>query len=244
MPRPIGEPFSFAGAPLGLKELSKMGYFQRHFWKVMTVLDHIAADETVLVRGAEDQLAERSPEYGAAMGTLPVWLDLFYVYFRILADRFCVELGNLASEQPGGWPRNFRKLVNADAATLRRLKAADAETLAQALRANREWFDHLTSEGHRGARDAIVHLLADPVVQVRTEDGVRSVAVLRETPRGYEERDLLALVSEVVTGLCSMLGALPADLWNRERFEGRDLVRSDGPWPAVERFFPLVRLSA
>jgi hypothetical protein len=247
MPRPIGQPLLPGGRPLRIKDLRGMGYFQGHFWKVMTVLDHVAADEATLLAGArEGSSVDEYAPYLSAHDTLPIWLDIFYVYFRILANRLGADLGFLTSEQPGGWPKsNFRDLVNADVDKLRRWKARDAEALAQALKANRRWFDQLTSEGHKGARDAIVKVLARPVISIRTgDDGVRSVVVWRETPKGYEERDLLALVPEVLAGFCSMLSAFPAGLWNRQRFEARDFIESDGSWTAVERFFPLIETEA
>jgi hypothetical protein len=169
-----------------------------------------------------------------------MWLELFYVYFRMLADRLCVTLGYVASSQPGAWPPEYRSIVNADVAQLRRWKTFDPKGLHEALQAHRSWFDLLTTHGNEGVRDAIVHTLAHPMVVTQLDGLEKRVTVWRETTTGHEERDLLALVHEVVNDFCRCLNSLPPALWENQRFLGTDLVLSDGEWATVKRFFPKV----
>jgi hypothetical protein len=113
---PLDAPPPAGKHPLRSKERQKLGYFQKHFWRVVKSLDQIAADEATLLRarpdgGSLDELVEQL----SAHDTLPMWLDLFYVYFRMLADRFCVTPGYLTSTQPSGWPSGCKDLFGANA---------------------------------------------------------------------------------------------------------------------------------
>lgn len=188
------------------REYSSALYFQSQFWRVVKILSQVAADEAVILKGTRDEapLEEYLP-YLAAEDRLPMWVDFFYISFRMLAERFCVTLGTLANAQTGTWPK-FKELMKADLQMFHHWKVSDAESLHEALRANRDWFDLLTTVDNKGARDAIIHTLGEPkVVTATQDDGTRSVIIWRETPTGYEDRDLIALIPEIVGGFCSML---------------------------------------
>lgn len=222
--------------------------FQPTLSRVLLLMDRISEAEGLLAGhetvDPDDPLFPRRFE---AHEYLHIWMEAFFSYARLLADRLAVVLRYTASEHPASFPQQYRKLLtDARQGSTEGWHLRDGlQELAGVIASHSQWFELLAgpSDGRiKGIRDTFAHR------HVRL--GRRSVAfgdVLRlrvELLSPSADAPVLDLMEAIATfwnGFCAFLTRLPHGLWLTAQFTVRDVAWERSPWPAVQRFVPHLR---
>jgi len=228
------------GRKIKVRDVRAVGYFQHQWSRVLFVLNKISVLENTL-RGYD-----RSFEWIAAHQELPCWLDLFFVYSRMLADALTVSLGRLLSEAPNSFPRDAKHLFR-DHSWLPKCKLrCDNDALLTAVRQHGEWFDQISPTIGKGIRDSLVHRLCKwrVVFALGNDDLPTAIqAELEGLSADLAPDEGIALIGTIMTGMCSFLSALPAETWLNRQFIGHDLMTSASGRGLGARFLPALPIA-
>jgi len=233
----------------------RMGYFQSMLFRILQVLGGIARAERLILSDANRNGAPIE-EYGLVLEAkqlLPIWLDCFYFYFRILADRLTVALAPLVSTTPMSIFRKYRELLKeAESPSKDWHSKVNTDHFLRAIRENSDWYRNLvgpvydTGRNKKGVRDSIAHSLADTEIIEGLGPSGKKIIQVRFCVTGDSDSgvivpdiDILSTVTSVIRGFCDCLSSLPAEIWQERNFSVTDLAfRAEDNWPAVTRFFP------
>ncbi len=141
--------------------------------------------------------------------TIPLYVDLTYIYLRRLADHFTRAIRFSVFEHFESAPREFKKLRKMDSSSLKALKPlVDIDNFISAIQDNDGWFDILRSEGtKKGLRDSLEHHPTSIQVQhSKIGDGPWEVEAYLMS--GNTHRDLLDPISSMVNEVCTMFTAV------------------------------------
>jgi len=138
--------------------------------------------------------------------TIPLYVDLAYIYLRRLADHFTRAIRFSVFEHFDSAPREFKKLRKMDSTSLNPL--VDIDTFIGSIHDNDAWFDTLRSEGTRkGLRDSLEHHPTSiQVQQSKIGDGPWEVEAYLMS--GNTHRNLLDPISSIVNQICTMFTAV------------------------------------
>lgn len=243
---------SSPSVPLAVRDFVRMGYFQRCLFRILQVLGKIARSEELILSG-EDREGAPMEDYLPVLEaeeSLPIWIDCFYIYFRLLADRLTVALAPLVSRAPRSFPAQYKTLLDtANAGPLPsewKLKV-NADRFQRAISENSEWYYMLVGEKgatKKGIRDTVMHRLVEQVV-VKEIDDDRSKGIrvcFEGVEKDVPDIDILSSIPKVIKSFCEVLSALPSEVWEDQNFHIADLTfrAPGGTWLAVTRFFPRV----
>ncbi len=235
-------------APLLVRDFVRMGHFQRLLFKIIVVLTEINRAEQLLLSDKDKDGAsiEEFVPVLHAQELLPIWIDCFYIYFRMLADRLTVALGSLASKAPRSFPERYKVLWNdaiSDKVPDYKWKI-DGNAFMLNVKQHSDWYKALVGmESEKGIRDRIIHTLTEPqVIRVLDKDSrTRKIEVHLEGDAIVPKTDLLLSISNVLEGFCKFLSLLPREIWQERKFMMRDLCMTETVTsPTVKRFFPII----
>lgn len=217
-------------------------YFQDRWVRVCKVINKLAQLEIMIL---SDQHHLKSLD---ANQELPYWLDLFHLYFPMLLDATVVALGQIISDAPSSFPREFKSLfkegLNIDGMKLR---CAEKDFL-EMIKRNRSWYDQIRPKKEKSVRDSIVHRLSKWQITTHTEINESSNIVLNKTLKAHlqgegsdiSSEDSLNNTKRFLIGFCSFLSSLPSETWISNKFDRRDLKTADDENDIGGRFLPLL----
>jgi len=175
-------------------------------------------------------------------------LELAYVYLRRIADRLIGAIRCLIVANPDSAPSSFTRL-RARVVDPDKLKAlgptCDADQLAVVFRDYCGWFE--TLRGIRGRRrpDGLRELMEHwPVsvqlggIQVGDAPPKLTAHLLHPTEEPRIRADLLAALSEIISGLCQFWGKLYPLLDERQSYDRADRVSVFGEDADITGFWP------
>ena len=246
-----------SSVPLNVIDFVNMSYFQRSFSRILQVAGKIARAEELLLSGAARNgvSVEEWAPVAEAEEMLPIWVECFYMYFRVMADRLAVALGPLvlAGKAHASFPTEYKTLLKyAEAGDVPRewKMKVDASTFFRAIKDNRKWYQMLVGPINgkkKGIRDTIIHRLVQSIVvtEIDEKDTPKKICVRFERAKSdIPDIDILSGISDVISSFCDCLSALPNELWQQREFHVADLTfrAPGGSWPAATRFFPKLAL--
>jgi hypothetical protein len=233
----------------------RVAAFRQTLFKILFILDEVARREhDVLSRPMGGLTGDRATEEDwlnavHAQSEVGFYTEAFFIYFRVLADRFAEAFAYAVQERHKPW-ENYRALLKkaSDPSSWPSLRFADGGArVFEVVRSHSAWFHLLThpSGGHRGIRDAILHQPLQIQLSASLDESGRTTGVFLHAislAPDAPQIDLFATIFEIVTGFCSLLSALPIEVWDgRDHFIERDLVLDYvGDRPAALRFFPVI----
>lgn len=141
--------------------------------------------------------------------TIPLYVDLTYMYLRRLADHFTRAIRFSVFEHFDSAPREFKRLRKMNSTSLSSLNPlVDIDHFISAIQDNDNWFDILRSDGTRkGLRDSLEHHPTSiQVQQSKVGDGPWEVEAYLMS--GETHRKLLNPISSMVNEICSMFSAV------------------------------------
>ncbi|MBL4781926.1 MAG: hypothetical protein JKX92_06750 [Porticoccaceae bacterium] len=141
--------------------------------------------------------------------TIPLYVDLIYIYLRRLADHFTRAIRFSVFEHFESAPREFKKLRKMNSSSLKALKPlVDIDNFISAIQDNDDWFDILRSEGtKKGLRDSLEHHPTSIQIQSSGNgDGPWKVDAYLMSGNTY--RNLLDPISSMVNEVCTMFTAV------------------------------------
>jgi hypothetical protein len=228
----------------------RVAAFRQTLFKVLVILDELAAHERAILMAPplDDGPPEIWTEAIAAQQRMGLSVEIFFIFFRMLADRLALALSYVVLDEPtSGWT-DYPRLLKSAASADRRLVLPDDEAAAfyAAVLEHRGWFELLRKPGGggKGIRDAILHRPIATQLSMEVADTgetTRLTMTLMSASNDVPTIDVFAAVSEVVGGLSRLLSALPCALWSRRAFILRDLtVTYPKPTPHGLQYFPVL----
>jgi hypothetical protein len=240
-----------AAKRLPVREQYKPYYFNDIFSKLRKVIEEIERLEALALRnmdltnGSIDSILSLS----YAQDHLPIWIDMFYIYTRILAERMMAPLRLIATNEPKSFPHEFKSLLKqASKGNIPiewDMKGNNSEW-TNVFNNKVEWYRVLRRDeyGKGGLRDTLVHDLVTQVVMTSwNDDGTKGISVKFESANNNApDVDLFSNIRTIIEGLCEFLSSLPSEVWTNRTFQPRDLIIHvpAQDYPALTRFFPQI----
>lgn len=234
------------GTRATLRDQLDLSVFQDRWNKVILVLNKITKLENVILGFDSDEAEpgvrpEKHWEYVNAWSELPCWIDLFFVYTRLLADATAVALSFLVCNAPRSFPKDAKRLfLNSN--WMRHCKMrVNANVLEEAIKEHREWFSLICSQdSNKSLRDSIVHRMSRWQVYVAHGD---MRGMLLGTNTDLPRDDPFASIETIMRGFFSFLSALPPESWLAREFKTSDLVFGDSRSTMGGRFLPVLPIN-
>jgi len=154
--------------------------------------------------------------------TIPLYVDLTYIYLRRLADHFTRAIRFSVFEHFESAPREFKKLRKMNSSSLKALKPlVDIDSFISAIQGNDDWFDTLRSEGtKKGLRDSLEHHPTSIRIQSSgNDDGPWKVEAYLMSGNTY--RNLLDPISSMVNEVCTMFTAVHKTIASGDSYNPR-----------------------
>lgn len=216
-----------------IKEARIRGFFREMFLRILTVLRHIT-DTEAAVRGQWPEDGTSIEEYAKwreAFDLLPMYVELFFGYFRLLADRFTIAIAPTVSRSPQSFPKEYKALLKAarNGVPLEWGWNGDPAAFLHAVQTHAEWFELLVGpigECPKGIRDTLNHRLvaiSNALIGDHPRDSFVSLhfdGIGSDIPRV----ELLSAVGAVTSSFSRFLSAMPADLWRPQNYERGDFA--------------------
>lgn len=213
--------------------------FQHRWFRVLYVMNRIARLTSAIER--EEDVLNRFGE----LNELPYWLDIFFVYARVLADSIGACLGRILSDKPGSFPLDAKKLVREESWITHAALRCSPDELRLALTKGAAWLDLISPNTRKGIRDSIVHRFSQWQVYVSQNKGASRIAQAQlfgvDTDIAKDEG--LSTIAGIASGMCAFLSALPMETWIRREFDGRDIIVSVDGSGLAARFIPEISYS-
>mgnify|MGYP001367386282 CR=1 FL=1 len=217
-----------------VKDLLIRGYFREMLFRILTLLRNITKTESAIRSHwpSDGMPLEHVASWQEAYELLPMYVEQFFHYFRLFADRFTVVIRPIVSSTPQSFPIEYKTVLSAargNGSSKNWGWKIDEQHFLTAVATHSEWYDLLVGpigDCQKGIRDTLNHRMVAIRYSLIGVDPHESQTQLRfeGAANDIPNVELFSAVEAETRSFSELLSALPTALWRTQNYEHVDFV--------------------